>query len=55
MTGLRNIFVKWLKIFSGWFNRTFAWFFTNGMKQIEDYSEEKRWRIVIPPQESSEV
>lgn len=31
-----------------WFNKKFAWFFTNGMKEIEDYSEEKEWRIIIP-------
>ncbi len=31
-----------------WFNKTFAWFFTNGMKKIEDHSEKKEWRIIIP-------
>ena len=31
-----------------WFNKQFAWFFTNGMKEIEDHSVKKEWRIIIP-------
>ena len=36
------------KQLEGWFNKQFAWFFTNGMKEIEDYSEKKEWKIIIP-------
>lgn len=46
-TNSKKVVTK-LKQIEGWFNKQFAWFFTNGMKEIEDHSEKKEWRIIIP-------
>lgn len=46
-TGFKKVSGKLFQ-FEKWFNKQFAWFFTNGMKEIEDYSEKKEWKIIIP-------
>ncbi len=34
-----NNIAKLYNSFEDWFNQKFAWFFTNGMKEIRNYNE----------------